>query len=342
MNSIQIPWKTHYYYRNRLSGIDRAIYDRIFEGLQNWRPSIPMPPGKDIHYVYSIYTMVLRDCPLFFHVDIGIRMREGYDPMLVPLYRLTKQQYAQQYRLVCDFVQNSARQLKGVRRTYDKVRLIHNSMARHVIYFGVDEDDSHNVVGAILKQKAVCESIAKAFKLICDACLIPCIVVFGCSTSTDGVQYGTVSEKDQDVNHAWNMVKIGEHWYNIDVTFDIGAAGFEDKTRIRYDYFCRSDRVFSVNHIPKGDFLPQALKDHSFYKSTGYYAKNKAQLHLLMRKALSTDTRWINFEYDMASDIDFDVIRAVAQAEIPWNRCSSFTTSVNSAIGVVTIHLNET
>lgn len=340
MNPIQIPWKTHYYYRNRLKSRDRAIYDRIFDGLQNWRPEIPMPAFCNIEEAYRVYTMVIRDCPLFFHVDVGIRMMEGPNPKLFPKYRLTTQQYAQQHRLVCDFVRKSVQQMKGARRTYDKVRSIHNSMARHVIYFGIEEDDSHNVVGAILKRKAVCESIAKAFKLICDANCIPCIVIFGRSTSTDGVQYGTVSENSKDDNHAWNMVKIGESWYNIDVTFDIGAAGFEDKTQIRYDYFCRSDQVFFVNHIPSGRNLPQALKDHSYYKSIGCYVKDVAGLRQLLRNKLQSSSMWINFEYDKTR-INMDIIRAVALEEITWEQCSSFNTTVNDKIGVATIHLNK-
>ena len=341
MNPIQIPWKTHYYYRNRLTGIERCIYDCIFDGLQNWKQKIPMPPGSKIDKVYEIYSMVMRDCPLFFHAGVGIRMVEGVKATLLPQYRLTMQQYEQQYQLVCEFVRNSVRQLKGARRTYDKIRSIHNSMARHVIYFGIDDDDSHNVVGAILKQKAVCESIAKAFKLICDANFIPCIVILGKSTSTDGVQYGTVSEDDKNNNHAWNMVKIGKSWYNIDVTFDIGAAGFEDKTQIRYDYFCRSDRVFSVNHIPSGACLPQALKDHSYYRATGNYVKDIPGLRQLIRKALKAKSSWINFEYDMTGGIDMSAIRDAARAEINWGHCSSFSTTVNEKIGVATIQLHK-
>ena len=62
MNPIQIPWKTHYYYRNRLTGIERYIYDCIFDGLQNWKQKIPMPPGSKIDKVYEIYSMVIAPC----------------------------------------------------------------------------------------------------------------------------------------------------------------------------------------------------------------------------------------------------------------------------------------
>jgi hypothetical protein len=285
--------------------------------------------------------MVIRDCPLFFHVEVGMTMQQGDNPQVFPEYRLTQQQYAQQYRLVCDFVKNSTQMLRCAPRVYDKVRAIHNSMCRHVIYYGINEDDSHNVIGAILKRKAVCESIAKAFKLICDANMIPCIVIFGRSNSTDGTEYGTVSEESNKSNHAWNMVKMGDYWYNIDITFDIGAVGIQDKSLIRYDYFCRSDQVFSVNHTPNGAFLPQALKDHSFYKSTGYYAGSKSQLRQLLRKAMAAGNDLITFEYRLGAGIDMDAVQALVREEADPTRYRSFTTTLNTEIGVVTVRLEK-
>lgn len=345
MNPIVIPWKTHYYYRNRLTGLDRMIYDRIFDGLQHWAKQIPVPYGCNINHVHSIYTMVVRDFPMFFHVGWNIRLAESPIPIkpsfLLPVYRLTMAEYDKQYRQVCDFVERSTRQLQGARRTYDKIRSIHNSMARHVIYFGLEEDDSHNVIGAILKRKAVCESIAKAFKLICDANYIPCIVIFGHATSTDGRQYGTVADEDNSANHAWNQVKIGETWYNIDVTYDLTVSGFEDKSHIRYDYFCRSDRVFSINHRPHGTFLPPSPKDHSYYKATGCYVKDLSGVRQLIRNAMTLRKEWTSFEYDLAMGLDIDTLRQILNSETLFGVFRSWEVSQNPKIGVVTIHMKK-
>ena len=137
------------------------------------------------------------------------------------------------------------------------------------------------------------------------------------------------------------MVKIGECWYNIDVTFDIGAAGFKDKNQIRYDYFCRSDQVFCINHIPHGNNLPKASKDYSYYKAAGCYVKDINSLRQLLRIKLQSNTCWISFEYNTRTGINMETIRAIGLEEIRSQHCSSFTTTVNEQIGVATIQLHK-
>ena len=340
MNPIQIPWKTHYYHRNRLDTRDRAIYDYIFDGLQNWKEKIPVPPGRDIDEIYEIFSLVIRDCPLFFHVDLEMRMISGWDSYILLRYRMSSQEYDVLYKQVCDFVKRSTVHLRGVQRIYDKVRSIHNSMVSHVIYFGKEEDDSHNVIGAILKRKAVCESIAKAFKLICDANYIPCIVVFGRSLSTDGKNYGTVSENDGKINHAWNMVKIGESWYNIDVTFDLSIANFTENGLIRYDYFCRSDRVFRMDHIPMCKNLPVAKYDHSYYKDNGLYVTDVKSTEQLIRKMVKDQKMHIAFEYDPFC-FSSEEIRNVAFREITSAYCKTIYTASSPVLPIIGIHLTK-
>lgn len=338
MNPIPIPWKTHFYHRNRLDARDRAIYDHIFDGLQNWREKIPVPPGRDIDEIYEIFSLVIRDFPLFFHVDLQICLHTGWNPYVLLRYRMSSQEYGALYKQVCDFVERSKVHLRGVQRTYDIVRSIHNSMVRHVVYYGTDEDDSHNVIGAILKKKAVCESIAKAFKLICDANYVPCIVVFGRAISTDGKNYGTVSENDGEANHAWNMVKIGEYWYNIDVTFDCGIADYAENGLIRYDYFCRSDSVFRMDHIPMGKNLPVAKYDHSYYRDNGLYVTDAKSTEQLIRKMMKDQKMHIAFEYDPFR-FSVEEVRDIIFNEITSAYCKLIGTSRSPVLPIVSIDL---
>lgn len=63
--------------------------------------------------------------------------------------------------------------------------------------------DSFNAYGALIEGVAVCEGYAEAFKILCDRAGIDCIIVTG---------------ELEGVGHAWNRVKIGCKWYDVDVT----------------------------------------------------------------------------------------------------------------------------
>ena len=52
-------------------------------------------------------------------------------------------------------------------------------LVKHVEYHNTETNNEHNILGTILDKKAVCESIAKSYKLLYDYNMIPAIVVFG-------------------------------------------------------------------------------------------------------------------------------------------------------------------
>ena len=68
---------------------------------------------------------------------------------------------------------------------------------------------------AFVKKRGLCMSYALAYQRIMQEMDIPCIYIKG-------------------DNHAWNMVKLGGYWYNVDVTWDDVGKG-------SYQYFLKSD-----------------------------------------------------------------------------------------------------
>lgn len=65
-------------------------------------------------------------------------------------------------------------------------------------------EDSFNTYGVLVDKKGVCMSYAYAFRLLCDLSGAECAVVTGYLDGT--------------LPHAWNTVKIGEEYYEIDCT----------------------------------------------------------------------------------------------------------------------------
>ncbi len=72
-------------------------------------------------------------------------------------------------------------------------------------------EDAFNTYGTLVNGKGVCMSYAYTFRLLCDLSSIECVV--------------TTGYLDGNLPHAWNMVKIGEQWYEVDATNNAVTMG---------------------------------------------------------------------------------------------------------------------
>ncbi|MDE7394500.1 MAG: hypothetical protein K2M95_00050 [Clostridiales bacterium] len=96
-----------------------------------------------------------------------------------------------------------------------------------------DDEPSFTPEGALVKHKAVCDGITKAFMLMCGIEGIRCIRVTG--------EY---SDGEQAIRHAWNKVCLDGKWYNVDVTMDVWHVMTDKNTRqdiLCHGYFLVSD-----------------------------------------------------------------------------------------------------
>lgn len=123
---------------------------------------------------------------------------------------------------------------------YEKIKAIHDYIVDHVDY---DTSTSFNSpYYALVQGSSACQGYATLFYKMMTEAGIPCRVITG--TAKGGL-------------HAWNIVKLKGEWYNIDATWDdpVGAFG---KTKLRYDYFLKSDGDF-VNHERDEEFTTIAF-----------------------------------------------------------------------------------
>lgn len=117
--------------------------------------------------------------------------------------------------------------------------------------------------------KPVCEGYARAFKLLCDAREIPCVLVAGVA-----VRNGFF------IAHMWNLVFLDDGWYAVDVTWD-DAVSWDGPPRHSYFLAGASSYAnaakFSDSHVPSGvinsggsEFVyPQLSKTAYIYNPDG-------------------------------------------------------------------------
>lgn len=95
---------------------------------------------------------------------------------------------------------------------------------------------SYTAAGVLINKVAVCQGYSEAFKLLLNLCGIECEIVTGTSNGID---------------HAWNVVKLDNEWYIVDVTYD-DPITYDNNKRIevlQYDYFNITNKQLSVDHI---------------------------------------------------------------------------------------------
>ena len=126
---------------------------------------------------------------------------------------------------------------------YEKIRNVHNWIIDNVKY-DANAEEPYSILGALIEGKAVCEGYARSFKYIMDNLQIPCVLVSGTGTNSQG----------ETESHAWNYVQLDGKWYAIDVTWDdpvIVGNGYITED-VKYRNFLKGSDSFFDNHDEDG------------------------------------------------------------------------------------------
>lgn len=131
--------------------------------------------------------------------------------------------------------------------TYENIKIAHDYLVESIEYDQtISLPNIYNLYGALINKKSVCEGYAKAFKYLMDSMNIPCIIVSGVATNSEG----------NTESHAWNYVQLNGIWYAVDCTWDdpilIGPGYLSNFSK--YKYFLKGEDEFNKTHIPKGQF----------------------------------------------------------------------------------------
>ena len=144
------------------------------------------------------------------------------------------------------------RQLEGY-TDYEKIKEVHNWLIENIEYdINLESDEPYSISGALTEGKAVCEGYARSFKYIMDELKIPCVLVSGTGTNSNG----------ETESHAWNYIQLDGNWYAIDVTWDdpiiVGNGYVTEETY--YKYFLKGKNTFLKTHQPDGHLSQNSMK----------------------------------------------------------------------------------
>lgn len=129
---------------------------------------------------------------------------------------------------------------------YDKMLYVHDWIIENAEYEAEHGENTANIYGCLVDEKALCEGYARTFKYLLDKLNIPCILVSG----------DAVDESGKTERHAWNYVFINNNWYAIDATWDdpiiIGNGSIKNNKKYKYKYFLKGKKTMDEDHTPLG------------------------------------------------------------------------------------------
>ena len=185
--------------------------------------------------------------------------------------------------------------------TLSKVMAVHHYIVENFHYEKQTNGSPYAVYTFLKEKKGVCMAYALLFEKMMELLHIPCYYVIG---TADG---------EGDSGHAWNMVKIDDHWYHVDSTWN-SIRSMHHNRKVRYRYFLLCDEDMKKDHQWQFTHYPPCTSDryklvHSLYdgvmaeelfyfshpKNAHLYSIDLRSDELTMKKCLAQRVQFCHF-----------------------------------------------
>lgn len=305
------------YYDNL--GTNKRIYDAALQCFLKRGRSFPVTGSVQAD---ELVIQVLNDHPEVFYVGQEFRLMSSLlKREIVPVYLYSSTEAAQ-IRTKLDAVAADliGELINNHQSDYDKVRVLHDYLKSNLEYDHVaacsskpnerNIAEAHNIIGALLKHKCVCEGFAKALKFLCDKIGLECWVV--CGKGSSPLASGP---------HAWNIVKINGYYHHVDVTWD---NQYSDSAEIpNYGYLNLSDDEIAKDHTWNRKHYPACpTAPYNYFSVNNALLDTKAQLESLLYNSFQMEEEIVMFRVVRGSLLEREINGCLSDSiQRAVNRC---------------------
>ena len=186
-------------------------------------------------------------------------------------------------------VKNIVYEAKNKSNIFEQELYIHDYLVQNTSY-DMSGKYSHTAYGAIVLGKALCEGYSRAFQLL--------MLELGADT------YLIAGESSGP--HMWNIIKLGGHYYHVDITHDDPVNAADSSRNIIHVNFNQTDEIMKKTHTWSQGSLPvPGLKctssELNYYINKGYIAENAEELAEIVKACKARGYAEIFFPANMIS-----------------------------------------
>lgn len=147
---------------------------------------------------------------------------------------------------------------------WQRLRLAHDYLTIKNVYSPDSNVLTNNVVDGLLGSETMCVGYAQAFQMIASRMGYETYNIYG---------YGF------DQAHLWNIVRLNDNWYHVDVTFDDPAGNNYPIPLVSTAFFLRGANAMSYTHEVHSYDVPAAPADYlGYYVDAGRTFSNRDNL----------------------------------------------------------------
>ncbi len=220
-----------YPYYGMLGKDGKALYRQIYANALKLTTSFAPVVAVSVNEVRNVFEAVYNDHPELFWVETGYSCKYMRNGQCIELT-------LQYYNIAAD-LENAQRQFdnaaqeilagaKKLTNVAEKERYVHDALIQRVDYHA-GTAMGQSAYSALVSGRSVCAGYARAFQYLMMELGVPCYYCTGYSGE----------------DHAWNIVKLEDGFYNVDATWD-------DTNPSTYDYFNKTDADYAKTHMRKG------------------------------------------------------------------------------------------
>lgn len=278
----------YYYGYSILEEKEQKVYRQLAAGIESFQEEIPVDALSQ-ERLEQVMRVLMADHPEYFWTD----GTSSYTYQEFPGGEIQNLKVRPEYQTDRAEAESIQEQIETVADqwiaqaphgdTYKKIKYVYETLIRQVEY-QEDSRQNQNIRSVFLEGKTVCMGYSKAAQYLLNRMGIFCTLVTG-----------TV-QGDRPSSHAWNLVKIGEEYYYMDVTW--GNPGYlnpvENDAYISYSYLCCSWDTLAPTHVPDDTIpLPVCEDDrYNYYKNAGrwYEEYDQEQICQVLQNDLTQET----------------------------------------------------
>lgn len=220
-----------YPYYGMLDTQMQSLYRQIYANADSLQKSFAPVVLTNVNQLKNVFEAVCNDHPELFWLETGYSCKYRQDGGCVEIdlefNRLANDLAAAKTAFETQ-AQNLLSGAQGLGTDYEKEKYIHDALLTGVEY-NTAAELNQSAYSAMVNGQSVCAGYARAFQYLLQRLGIPSYYCTGYSGE----------------NHAWNIVRLQEDYYNVDSTWD-------DTAPPTYDYFNRTDADYASTHVRQG------------------------------------------------------------------------------------------